>query len=115
MPTRRHRIARRILWAVVFVTAAALVVGLVLLGAWLADTTASIREQQKTNTSTNEAVLSCVDPEGECSKRNARSTSDALEVINKVTTLAAACADRPGRQTELQIESCILEGLRAAR
>jgi hypothetical protein len=121
-PTPARRFARRALGAVVGLTLCALVIGFIALAvevtqttAVIEDTTIAIREQQKTNTSTNEAILSCTDPEGACARRNADATADALVSIQEVGVLVGACADRPGTQTARDIERCVLDGLKARR
>lgn len=53
-----------------------------------------------------EDIESCTTPEGECAKRNARATADAIATINEITIFAAACATQ-GNDTATEIRLCV--------
>lgn len=58
-------------------------------------------------------LVDCTSPGGECYERGQERTGEAVGNINRIVVLAAACADRPGAHTVLEIERCIkghLEG-----
>lgn len=63
--------------------------------------------------STNEQVLDCLDPAGECFKRSQENTGNVVASINEITQYAAVCADRPGAQSLVEIRACVA-GLIAA-
>lgn len=65
--------------------------------------------------STAEQIESCTTPGRPCFERGQRQTASAIETINRVTILAAACADQPRRQTVEQIQFCVLRRLAAAK
>lgn len=105
------RNARPILGAVVGVLCAALVVGLSVVLVQVFALTSAIREQQKANTATNERIVSCTDPQGECYREAQERTADAVADIGKVAAYASSCADRPGVQGEVEVYACVLDRL----
>jgi hypothetical protein len=73
----------------------------------------AIRENQKINTETLRILQDCTVPENDCYERSQKRTAEAVGDINKITLYAAACADRPGEQTIVEIQSCVLHRLAA--
>jgi predicted metalloprotease len=105
------RTARPVLGAVVGVLAAVLVVGMVYLGVSTYTLVNAMRETQQTNSKTYDKVLDCTDPEGECYREGQERTKQVVADIGKVSAYAAACADLPGRQTEVEVYQCVLDRL----
>lgn len=99
-----HPIVRAVGWMLVGIAVATLAVGGVVLIVQTRQATAN------TNT-TAKAVLDCTTVGGECFKRGKRATARAVGDINRVIVLAASCADKPGDQTQRQIERCVLRRL----
>lgn len=73
--------------------------------------TDQIREAQKGNVSTVQLIRDCTTPGRRCYERSQKTTGDAVASINRVSVYAAACADRPRRQTVEQIQSCVIDRL----
>ena len=115
-PTPQAR--RRILGALAGVAVGVLLVLLIalLVRTWtLAD---EIREAQKVNTgtlTTSEKTLDrindCTTPGRKCYDKGQTRTAKAVGDINRVIVLAAACADKPQRQTVVDIQNCVIAEL----
>lgn len=60
-----------------------------------------------------ETIKSCTSTDGECAKRNRKQTADLVADINRISIIAAACADQPAQQTVEQIQSCVIAKLAA--
>lgn len=78
----------------------------------------SVQDQQEANTGVvkgieglAEKIDSCTDPKGACTKRGQKSTAEAIGDINRITAIAAACADQAGQQSLEQIQACIIAEL----
>lgn len=60
-------------------------------------------------------IIDCTTPGGDCYQQSQGRTGEAVSGINlytkAVVIIAAACADRPGVNTERQIEKCVNEKL----
>lgn len=83
-------------------------------------TTTQVRQTQQVNTKKADArtqtlalVRDCVTPGGKCYERGQRQTAAAVADINRVTVLAAACADKPAQQTQDEIYACVVRRLAA--
>lgn len=105
---------RRVLWAVLYVSLGLFLIGTVYVTANILELVATIREDQKTNASTNRAVLDCTDPEGKCAKEGARKTAEAVNNIGRLSVYASACAadadpDLTVRERAVIIQRCVLE------
>ena len=72
---------------------------------------AFIREQAIKNQRLIEQVESCTTPTGKCYRDNRNRTNTVVMDINRVSILAAACADRDDTQTAAQIRKCVLDQL----
>lgn len=59
----------------------------------------------------SETISSCVTPGKPCYDNGQARTGKAVESINKITTLAIACADEAGVQTLEEIRACVLKNL----
>lgn len=101
------RRARPLVGAFVALCACAVVIGVVVLLVQTYSLTDSIRQSQKTAQDTNEAILSCTDPKGECAKRGQEQTAEAVDNIGRLAVYAAACADLEGVQGAPEIEKCM--------
>jgi hypothetical protein len=106
------RKARPIGGAVVGVLVGVIVLGMIYLGVQTYSLASSIREQQKTNSSTNATILDCTEPSGECYRKSQERTAAVVADIGKVSAYASACADRPGVQGEAEVLACVLERLK---
>jgi hypothetical protein len=86
---------------------------ILLVGAILysAQTTSTIRQNQRTSIESLTRIKDCTEPGGRCFERGQRATADAVGDINRVAIFAAACADQPRRQTVEQIQSCVIDKL----
>lgn len=62
---------------------------------------------------TLEQIEDCTTPGRECYERGVRRTADAIASINEVAIYAAACADKPRRQSVEEIQSCVIARLAA--
>lgn len=71
----------------------------------------STRELAERNTDVLDTVRSCTTPGRECFEDSRRRTAQVVSDINRVSLLAAACADRPRQQTVEQIQSCVIAKL----
>lgn len=100
-------------WFVIGVLTAALVLLAMYVMLSMSRVVDSIRHTQVDNRETNLQIKDCTSPEGECFKRGQRQTADAVSSINRVAIIAAACADKPRRQTVEQIQACVIEQLAA--
>lgn len=103
---------RRWLLAALYASIGLFVIGGVFLVTSIFDLVSSIREDQKVNASTNRAVLDCTVPEGECAKRSAEATGQAVSSIGQLSVYASACAadvdgSLPVRVRVRQIERCV--------
>lgn len=63
---------------------------------------------------TNERILDCLEPAGECYQRSQQQTGDAVASINEISQYAAVCADRPGSQSLDEIRRCIADLITAS-
>ena len=67
------------------------------------------------NRANGDAIRDCTTPGGECFERSAKRQAQVIgqppAPINDVVILAAACADRPGVDTEAEIRACVIDGL----
>lgn len=93
------------------VTITALVILLASAILYSAQTTSTIRENQRTSIESLTRIKDCTEPGGRCFERGQRATADAVGDINRVAIYAAACADQPRRQTVEQIQSCVIDKL----
>jgi putative hemolysin len=82
-------------------------------------TTLQIRSTQKVSSSNTkvikalaEQIKSCTTPGGECSKRGAKQTGQAVTRIGTQNLAIVVCADQPGQQTERQIRRCAADIIR---
>ncbi len=57
--------------------------------------------------STNDQILDCLDPAGQCYKDSQKRSGQTVASINEITYYAAVCADRPGSQTLDEIRLCV--------
>lgn len=68
---------------------------------------------------TNEQILDCTEPGGECYQQQQTRTGDLLGLpegpINTVVVTAIACADGAGVQSDVEIIRCVEDTLRKAR
>lgn len=63
---------------------------------------------------TNDQILDCLDPDGQCYKESQERTGQSVASINEVTYYAAVCADRPGSQSLRDIRRCISDLIAAS-
>ena len=112
MPTRLTHRARPAVGALAGLLAAALVLLVVVTVVQTRDVVGEIRRGQEISLRTQQEVLSCTDPDGDCYRRNAESQAVAVASITEVSIIAAACADRDAPQTLEQIERCVRITLR---
>ena len=63
---------------------------------------------------TNEQILDCLDPAGQCYKDSRASTDETVASINEISQYAAVCADRPGSQSLEEIRRCISDLIAAS-
>lgn len=68
-----------------------------------------IQRGTEASVSTNEQILDCLTPGGECFERSRTNSSNTVASINEVTAYAAVCADRPGVQSLAAIRLCIAD------
>lgn len=113
MTSETTRRARPVVGAVVGILVAVFVVGFAVVLVQSFATVKAIRESQKTNTSTNQTILDCTEPTGECYKESQRRTKEVVTDIGKVSAYAAACADLPGVQGSDEVLTCVLDRLAA--
>lgn len=73
----------------------------------------STRDLAERNTAVLDTVRSCTTPGRPCYEDSRRRTAKVVTDINRVSLLAAACADRPRSQTVEEIQSCVIERLAA--
>lgn len=70
------------------------------------------------NRANGQRLIDCTTPKHPCyeqsQRRQAQVIGDPPAPINTVIVLAAACADKPGAQTQADIRACVLAGLRGA-
>ena len=102
---------RTFVWMLISLAIAGLTITLltaVLVGA---DNTNAIRDTQRGNSEVLRLIRSCTTPGQECFERGQRQTADAVADINRVAIIAAACADKPRRQSVEQIQSCVIARL----
>lgn len=71
----------------------------------------NVRGAQKDARSTGVRIEDCTTPGRECFERGQKQTAAAVASINRVAILAAACADKPHRQTVEQIQACVIAEL----
>lgn len=72
-----------------------------------------IRDAQKVNTAALQVIKDCTTPHRECYERSRAQTAGAVADINRITVYASACADRPGEQTQGEIQACVIQRLAA--
>ena len=70
-----------------------------------------IKEQAVRNGRLVKQVESCTTPTGKCYRDNQNRTNTVVMDINRVSILAAACADRDDTQTAAQIRKCVMDQL----
>lgn len=98
-------------WFVIGVLAAALVIlaaFTILRSSLVLD---KVRSTQIDSRETALAIKDCTTPGRPCFERGQKQTAAAVASINRVAILAAACADKPQRQSVEQIQSCVIEEL----
>lgn len=103
--------ARSLSWVIICLLVAALTVTMLTATIIGADNTNTIRTSQRANAETLRLIRSCTTPGQDCFERGQRQTADAVADINRVAIFAAACADKPRRQTVEQIQSCVIARL----
>jgi hypothetical protein len=95
------------------------VVAMLAMLTWIAvqnrGTLVATRRAQVASIDSQQRLVDCTTPGHSCYdeslKRQAAVIGDPPAPINNVVILAAACADRPGIQTETTIRACVLAGL----
>jgi hypothetical protein len=109
---RRQRIG----WVLIYVIAAAVILGMV-------GGVAAIRQTQIDGTPTgqkllqaSDRILDCTDPEGQCYRDSQARTAKAVGDINKVIVLAAACSvglenNLTVDERQIAIQRCVIERL----
>ena len=107
----RHR--RELAGLLTYFLLAVLVIGIIGIIVQTYSLAATIREQQKVTATTNERLIDCTTPSGECYKQGQKRTARAVSDIGKVAAYAAACADQAGRQGEAEVLECVLRRLAA--
>lgn len=112
-PLHQQR-SRKALFALLYFSVGVFLIGVVVTVVSIFNIVDSIREDQKTNTSTNRAVLDCTQPEGECAKRGQEATGKAVNDIGRLSIYASACAadvspKLPVRQRAHIIQQCVTE------
>lgn len=125
--TRAERVKRVLITGTAFTTAAILVLLLVLISQVRAtQQTGSpvlraiqgqqtdIKRAADAASETNDQILDCLDPEGECYQRSQENTGGVVASINEITQYAAVCADRPGTQSLVDIRRCVADLIAAA-
>lgn len=75
---------------------------------------ADIKRAANAAQDTNEQILDCLDPAGQCYKDSQKRSSQSIASINEITYYAAVCADRPGSQTLDEIRLCVGDLLTAS-
>lgn len=75
---------------------------------------ADIKRAANAAQDTNEQILDCLDPAGQCYKDSQARSGDAVSSINELSQYAAVCADRPGSQTLEEIRRCIADLITAS-
>lgn len=108
----KHQQGRRWLLALLYASLGAFVIGSIFVVTSILDLVENIRADQKVNASTNARLLDCTDPEGECAKRGAKATGQAVSSIGQLSVYASACAadvdgSLPVRQRVKIIERCV--------
>ena len=103
--------ARPFAWMLVALLTAALGITVVAASLTSADNTNAIRQVQSGNQETLRLIRSCTTPGQECFERGQEQTANAVADINRVAVYAAACADRPRKQTVEEIQSCVIARL----
>ena len=107
----RHR--RELAGLLTYILLAALVIGVLGIVVQTYTLAATIRDQQKVTATTNQRLIDCTTPTGECYKQGQKRTARAVSDIGKVAAYAAACADQPGRQGQAEVLECVLRRLAA--
>jgi hypothetical protein len=100
-------------WVLIALLVAALTVTMLTATIVGADNTNIIRQAQRDNAETLRLIRSCTTPGQECFDRGQERTANVVADINRVAVFAAACADKPRRQTVQQIQSCVIARLAA--
>lgn len=104
-----HEAKRQIGWTFVgLLTGIVIVISLTLLArTW--SLTDSIRDSQQSNASTLTLIKDCTEPGGNCYKRNQKASGQAIDVINRVSVYAAACASQERNKGSIEkIQVCVL-------
>ena len=70
---------------------------------------ADIKRAADTSQSTNEKILDCLDPGGQCYRESQQRSAQFIASINEISQYAAVCADKPGSQSLEEIRRCIAE------
>ena len=60
---------------------------------------------------TLQVIKSCTTPGKKCFDEGQKRTGEAVASINKVAVYAAACADKPRKQSVAEIEACVRKRL----
>jgi hypothetical protein len=102
---------REIGWAIVYLLLTALVIGVIGVVVQTFSLLSTVRETQKVSKSSVETIRDCTEPEGQCYQESQKRTAKVVADIGKVSAYAAACADRPGTQTEDDVLACVLRRL----
>jgi hypothetical protein len=71
----------------------------------------NVRGAQNDARATSARIVDCTSPGRDCFERGQKQTAEAVASINRVAVLAAACADKPRRQTVEQIQACVIAEL----
>lgn len=73
---------------------------------------AATRDTQKTNRDTFTTIEDCTTPGRSCFEDAMKRQRAAIEDVNRVSIVAAACADRDDTQTVREIQACVLAALK---
>lgn len=118
---------RAVAWALLYLCAAALVIGVVYMIVSTNNLTQAVRDTQIEGTPTGQKLLSssdrildCTEPSGDCFKASQKRTARAVGDINEVIVLAAACSaglpdDMSVAQRQAHISTCVLHRLALTR
>lgn len=99
---------RELITSLVYTLAAVLVIGVIFVVTQTFTLLTTVRETQKDSRESVEAIRDCTQPSGECYREARERSARTVTDIGKVSAYAAACADRPGVQTEDEVRLCVL-------
>jgi hypothetical protein len=102
---------REIGWAIVYVLLSSLVISVLYVVLQTFTLASTMRETQQSSASSVDAIRDCTEVGGECFERSQKRTGKVVADLGKVSAYAAACADRPGVQTEDDVLACVLRRL----